>query len=145
MDGVLEGEDLELWRAFLGWSQGIHAAVNRAVTEAADLSVPEFEVLTRLWSETGGVLSQQDLTKGLGWSPSRLSHQLDRLERRSFVDRSGTGRGRAMTIRLTKAGRAHLLQAFDVHGHAFRVSLLDHLSETERKTLLTIMTSYLNR
>ncbi|MFE9644424.1 hypothetical protein ACFYO0_09915 [Streptomyces sp. NPDC006365] len=47
--GALEGEDLVVWREFSRWSKGIHAAVNKAVTEAADLSsVPSRRARTRV-------------------------------------------------------------------------------------------------
>jgi hypothetical protein len=35
---ALKGEDVVVWREFLRWSQGIHAAVNKAAIETADLS-----------------------------------------------------------------------------------------------------------
>ncbi|GEM_PF-6911571 len=138
--GVLEDEDLEMWRAFLSWSQGIHASVNRAVVVAADLSVPEFEVLTRLWSDPEHEMLQQELTDGLGWSASRASHLLHRLELRGFVHRVGSGYGRARVVQLTTAGTAHLFKAFDAHGRAFRTVLLDDLTDKQRATLVAVMT-----
>lgn len=139
--GVLEGDDLDIWRAFLSWSQAIHAAVNKAVVEAADLSVPEFEVLARLWSHPEQEVPQLELTNGLGWSASRASHLLHRLELRGFVHRVHGGRGRAQVVQLTDAGRTHLMKAFDVHGRAFRRMLLDRLTKSQRITLLKVMTA----
>jgi DNA-binding MarR family transcriptional regulator len=138
--GVLEGEDLHFWREFLRWSQDIHTAVNKAVAATADLSVSEFEVLTRLWSDAEHRLPQLDLATGLGWSASRMSHLLRRLERRGFVAREDSGQGRARNVRLTNDGCTHLLKAFDAHGAAFQRELLDRLNHTERATLLAIMT-----
>ncbi|MCG8970253.1 MarR family winged helix-turn-helix transcriptional regulator [Streptomyces sp. CL12-4] len=138
--GVLEGENLVVWREFLRWSQSIHAAVNKAVAEAADLSVSEFEVLTRLWSEPDHVLPQLELATALNWSASRASHLLHRLGQRSFVTREDSGQGRARVVRLTEEGHRHLLGAFEAHGRAFRAMLLDRLSAEQRATLLAIMT-----
>lgn len=143
--GVLEGEDLVVWREFLRWSQEIHAAVSKAVVEAADLSVSEFEVLTRLWSEPDHALPQLDLATGLNWSASRTSHLLHRLEQRSFVTREDAGQGRARIVRLTEEGHRHLMGAFEVHGRAFRTMLLDRLSAEQRAALLAIMTAGPNR
>jgi DNA-binding MarR family transcriptional regulator len=139
--GVLEGEDLAFWRAFLGWSQAVHTTVNRALTETAGLSVPEFEVLTRLWSDDGEV-PQFALTEDLGWSPSRASHLLTRLEARGFIRRKDIGPRRARTVLLTESGRAFVIRAFDIHGRAFRESLLDRLTAAQRSTLLGIMTTH---
>ena len=140
--GVLEGEDLVLWRKFLRWSQGIHAAVNKAVAVAADLSVSEFEVLTRLWSHPEQALPQLELATELNWSASRASHLLNRLEQRSFVSREDAGQGRARIVRLTEEGHRQLMKAFDAHGRAFRSMLLDRLTMDQRATLLAIMDSH---
>ncbi|WP_225636638.1 MarR family winged helix-turn-helix transcriptional regulator [Streptomyces solaniscabiei] len=136
---MLEGEDLVIWREFLRWSQSIHAAVNKAVVEAADLSVSEFEVLTRLWSAPEHALPQLELATALNWSTSRASHLLHRLDQRSFVTREDSGQGRARIVRLTEEGHRHLRGAFEAHGRAFRTTLLDRLSAEQRSTLLAIM------
>jgi DNA-binding MarR family transcriptional regulator len=139
--GVLLGDDVAFWRAFLHWSQSVHTIVNRAVTDAADLSVPEFEVLTHLWNQPDSAMPQLDLVAALGWSASRASHLLRRLEDRGLVGREDTGQGRARTVSLTDAGKAHLVRAFDVHGRAFRDSVLDRLTEHQRTILMTVMTT----
>ncbi len=136
---VLEGEDLLLWREFLRWNQVIHAAVNRAVATSADLSVPEFEVLTRLWSDPEHKISQHRLAGALGWSASRASHLLHRLEGRGFIAREDVGQGRAREVRLTDEGHARLLRAFGAHGAAFRKMLIDRLAGDERRMLLALM------
>lgn len=142
MDGsALESEDMEFWRAFLGWSQGIHTAVNRAVSGAAGLSVPEVQVLNHLRTCTNEESPQLNLMIHLDWSASRISHLLNRLEGRAFIDRADTGRGRARTVRLTRTGKEHLMQALDAHGHAVRESLLDWLSPEQRRSLEIIMTN----
>jgi len=137
--GVLEGDDLVFWQTFLRWSQGIHSAVNRAVSEAANLSVSEFEVLIRLWSDPDRTVSQHDLSTELGWSPSRASHLLRRLEARSYIARRESGDGRLKLVQLTEPGLAQLLLAFDAHGSAFRRSLLNRLTTVERSCLLEVM------
>lgn len=87
-----------------------------AVAEAADLSVSEFEVLTRLWSEPGQSLPQLELATALNWSASRASRLLNRLGQRSFVTREGSGQGRARIVRLTEEDHRHLQGAFEARG-----------------------------
>lgn len=137
--GILEEDEVEFWRLFLGWSQGVHAAVNHAVIEGADLSVSEFELMTRLWSHPGHELPQHDLTVDLGWSHSRGSHLLRRLEGRGFVERHDLGHGRARNVRLTAQGLDRLMGAFEVHGQAFRDALLDRLTPAQRRVLQEVM------
>lgn len=145
MDGVgvgeyaLEGQDSEFWRSFLRWSQRIRTAVNRAVTAAADLNVPEFEVLDRVYAAPGQEISQLNLTTELGWSASRMSHSLTRLEERAFITREDLGRGRARTVRLTGEGERHLLRGLDAHGRAVREALLDRLGPEQRAMLAALM------
>lgn len=132
-------QDAEFWRSFLNWSQRIRTTVNRAVTEAADISVPEFEVLDRLRLSPDREVTQLNLTTDLGWSASRMSHLLNRLEERSFIDRADTGRGRARTVRLAEAGEERLHLARDAHTQAVHAVLLDRLDERQRTTLLGVM------
>ena len=137
--GLLEGDELDIWRLFLGWSHGDPSAVNQAVIEGANLSVSEFELMTRLWSRPGHELPQHDLTTELGWSHSRGSHLLRRLEGRGFVERRDLGQGRARNVRLTSQGLDRLLNAFEVHGQAFRDVFLDRLTPTQRQVLKDVM------
>lgn len=140
--GTLKGDDIVFWQLFLKWSQGVHARVNHAVTESSELSVSEFEVMTRLWSQPNHELLQQDLTTDLGWSPSRGSHLFRRLEQRGFIEREDLGYGRARTIRLTSLGHDHLATAFEVHGRAFRDCLLDQITPYQREVLQEIMANF---
>lgn len=138
-EGALTGEEAEFWRAFLAWSQGVRTTVNRAVTEAADLSVPEFEVLDRLHARPHGRTTQVELTVELGWSASRISHLLTRLEERRFIRRGDAGRGRVRTAELTPAGAERLSLARAEHGQAVRAALLDQLDAGQREMLRAVM------
>lgn len=139
--GILNDDEVDFWRLFLGWSQRVHAAVNHAVIEEANLSVSEFELMTRLWARPDYELPQHDLTVELGWSHSRGSHLLRRLEGRGFVERHDIGQGRARKVRLTSQGFEQLMGAFEVHGQAFRDVLLDRLTPTQWRVLKEIMDS----
>ncbi len=131
----LTGAERELWRQFLGWTESVTAAVSRDLVAESELSVPDFEVLVRLHESPGGVLGQHDLATSLGWSPSRLSHQLSRLERRDLVSRASAGTGRRMTVALTPAGVQQLGDALAVHARAVRRHFLADLARDDAGAL----------
>ncbi|MGP6173614.1 MarR family winged helix-turn-helix transcriptional regulator [Corynebacterium sp. A21] len=137
--GTFEVGDIELWRLFLDWSQGVHATVDQALTASADLSVSEFELMSRVWSQPTHELPQHDLTVDLGWSRSRCSHLLNRLESRGFVAKHDLGQGKQQNVRLTDPGRQQLEKGLRAHRQAFRSALLDQLSPTQRSVLQAVM------
>jgi DNA-binding MarR family transcriptional regulator len=120
---ALTAAEVAVWRGFLRWSESVTAAVAQALTEDAGLSVADYEVLKRLL-DADGSLPRQTVEKSLSWSPSRLSHQLRRMEARDLVGRSDAGRGRQVDVELTAAGRALIGAADEVHAVAVRGALL---------------------
>jgi DNA-binding MarR family transcriptional regulator len=134
---ILDPEDRTLWRDFLSWSQSVLAAVGRDLDDQAGLSIPDLEVLGRLW-DSGGELEQQRLVTWLRWSPSRLSHHLDRMTRRGLVRRTPAGSGRRMTVAITDQGEQLALAAFAKLSASIRRHFLDTLSTEERAVLRAI-------
>lgn len=134
---ILDPEDRALWRDFLSWSQRVLADVGRDLDDQAGLSIPDLEVLGRLW-DSDGELEQQRLMTWLRWSPSRLSHHLDRMTRRGLVRRTPAGSGRRMTVAITDQGHELALAAFTRLSVSIRRHFLDALSVEERAVLRTI-------
>ncbi|MFP1629344.1 MarR family winged helix-turn-helix transcriptional regulator [Streptomyces sp. 5K101] len=137
----LSPHERDLWRGFLAWSERVTASVARALTEQSGLSVPEFEILVRLWEAPGHSLGQQTLGDSLSWSASRLSHQLSRMEKRALLSREGAGSGRYMTIRLTPAGAEAARRALHVHAEAVRAFFLAPIGDTQRGALAALLAS----
>jgi DNA-binding MarR family transcriptional regulator len=133
----LAADELQLWRNFLLWSEGVTAAVAQALTAEAGLSKPDYEVLKRLL-EAGGALSRQLLERSLGWSPSRLSHQLRRMEARGLVERADAGQGRNVNVAIARGGGSVMAAAERVHAEAVRSHLLVTLPVEVRAFLLSM-------
>lgn len=132
----LSAGEVALWRGFLRWSETVTAGVAQSLAVGAGLSQPDYEVLKRL-AETGdGALSRQSLEQSLGWSPSRLSHQLRRMEARGLVARADAGRGRHVNVELAEEGWELLAAADGAHAAAVRRHLLDPLPPEVRAFLL---------
>lgn len=140
-DGYLSPHERDLWRGFLAWSESVTASVARALAERSGLSVPEFEILVRLWEAPGRSLGQQALGDSLSWSPSRLSHQLGRMEKRALLTRESAGSGRHMTVRLTPAGSEAARRALHVHAEAVRLFFLAPLGEGRPGALTALLAS----
>jgi DNA-binding MarR family transcriptional regulator len=119
-------DELLLWRGFLRWSEGTAAAIAVELAAGSSLSVSDFEVAVRLHHVDSGLI-QGVLGASLGWSASRLSHQLSRMEKRGLVDRASSGRGRSVRVTFTAAGRSEFEAAAEVHAHAVRTHFLSTL------------------
>jgi DNA-binding MarR family transcriptional regulator len=132
----LAADELLLWRNFLLWSEGVTAAVAQALTAETGLSKPDYEVLKRLL-EADGALPRQLLQQSLRWSPSRLSHQLRRMEARGLVGRSDAGRGRNVNVGIGPSGSQAMAAADRVHDEAVRRHLLGSLPAEVRAFLLS--------
>src|ERR1700730_19461015 len=91
---ALSAPEQSLWRGFLTWSETVLALVGSDLVNATGLSKPDYEVLVRLHQAPGGALTQRDLGESLGWSPSRVSHQLERMETRDLITPVEPGTGR---------------------------------------------------
>ncbi|MFI6047687.1 MarR family winged helix-turn-helix transcriptional regulator [Nocardia sp. NPDC051321] len=126
----LSTREKELWRGFLRFSGTVISAVERDLFAATGLSGADFQILARLNESDEQRLGQKQLGELVGWTTTRLSHQLTRMQRRGFVDRSAAGHGRLMTISLTDAGRQTYQSALAVHANSVRAHFFRHLAAT---------------
>jgi DNA-binding MarR family transcriptional regulator len=132
--GELSPDEWAVWRGFVDWSSRVRREVADQVERAGGLSFPDFEVLVRLHA-AGGELGQRELLASLGWSASRLSHQLHRMSARGQLERQETGPGRLMEVRLRPAGAEAIEEAIGVLGEAVRRALLNDLDAPMRAFL----------
>ena len=140
-DDVLTSEEMLLWRGFLAWNQAVLSDVARDLLTETGLSSAEFQILVRLSESKNRGLEQRQLAASLEWSPSRLSHQLSRMETRGHLTRASEGPGHVVEIALTPRGHELLLSALHVHARAVRRSFLTALTAGHRKALLELASS----
>jgi DNA-binding MarR family transcriptional regulator len=131
----LDAEELELWRGLLIWFGTITTEVEHDLTVATGLSAADFQILARLDEAPDGTVEQQALRDGLRWSPSRLSHQLARMEKRGYITRAEIGPGTRMQIAITGAGGQVVRSSVPVHARAVRRHLFDELTPEHRGAL----------
>jgi DNA-binding MarR family transcriptional regulator len=134
-----------LWRGFLAWSNSLTTDIGRELTAATGLTIPDFEILGRLYETPDGALDQRELSESLTWSASRLSHQLTRMESRGYITRSETGVGRGMRVAFTEVGRNRAAEALDKSAGAVRRQFIEPLTAEDEAALARIMRAHAQR
>lgn len=127
------------WRAFLVWTEHVTGAVGRALA-AHGVSVAEYQVLARLGDAPDGLdgLDQGVLQGALDWSPSRLSHQLRRMEARGLVRGADVRPGQVRHVVLTAQGRRALDEVLPVHARAVLEAFVAPTSDALRAEVLRL-------
>ncbi|WP_435134130.1 MarR family winged helix-turn-helix transcriptional regulator [Actinacidiphila sp. bgisy144] len=124
----LEPEDWEFWNVWMRAQRLLTRELERGLQSDCDISKAEFSVLVTLWQATGREVRVGELAESLDWDKSRVSHQLTRMEKRGFVERTRYGAdGRRAGVGLTAEGSRAAQSAVLVHGRNIRRHFLDPL------------------
>ena len=132
-----ETED-RAWRGLLRMIWLIEIGIGRDLMDEG-LSSADYHVLANLSEAPGREMRITDLAARMGWSKSRLSHQLSRMQARGLVCRntiSTDGRG-ALAV-LAPAGWEAIRKAAPGHVESIRRHLLGRLSPEQVEALAGI-------
>lgn len=104
------------WLSYMDVYHRLEFEMNRQLQAECGLSLADYTVLNALSAAPGRRLRLSQLATTIGWERSRLSHHLQRMAGRGFVDRvqSDTD-GRATDALLTDAGLKTLRAAAPKH------------------------------
>jgi len=131
--------ELEAWRSALVLADTLRALVSGAYSASTGLSAPDYLVLTRLSAAPENRLSGlKSLAAKLGWSASRLSHQLKRMSGRGLVDRVYEQDTGQLTITATPAAEEALRLARALHDVAVREHLLAIATPEELRVIWSL-------
>jgi DNA-binding MarR family transcriptional regulator len=120
------------WRAYLEGNSILWGALNVDLIEACGLSMSEYEILVRLSEAPEHTLRMSVLADYLAQSRSRISHTVQRLERRQLVLRRPSARDRrGIDCIMSTAGYALLKHAAPMHVESVRQRLVDVLTAEE--------------
>jgi DNA-binding MarR family transcriptional regulator len=134
----LSAEERQVWRSVLESADLVRTRVTQDLTPATGLTQGDFLVLTRLSDFPGHSRSGlKALAATMGWSPSRLSHQLKRMETRELIVRQVDDAG-TVTITMTPRAAESLDEATALHAASVRRHLLSRLTAAEGHTVVTI-------
>lgn len=125
----LEPEEWELWDSWMRAQRLLVRELERGLQRDCGISKAEFSVMVTLLRAPRDGMRVGELAESLDWDKSRVSHQLTRMERRGFVERTEYGAdGRRAGVGLTAEGRDAARSALLVHGAHIRRHFLDALT-----------------
>jgi DNA-binding MarR family transcriptional regulator len=104
------------WRAFHAMRIQLLGHLARRLAAQSGLSEAEYEVLVTLSEAPDHQMRSRDLGRALQWQRSRLSHQLDRMEKRGLLTREPCPTdARGCVAVLTEAGLGSIDVAAKLH------------------------------
>lgn len=132
MTNWLDEQQQQHWRAWIAANALLTDAFSRDLQEAHGLTLADYEILVRLSESADRRMRMSDLAEATLSSRSRLSHQIDRMERAGFVERMPcTDDKRGFFAVLTDAGWNKLVAAAPIHVGSVRERIVDVLTPEE--------------
>lgn len=127
---TLNDQELRRWQAWKDATEEIAARVRAEVRTATGLSPADLTVLGAIEQHARlGVARQQRLCDATGWTQSRMSNHIGRMERRELVRRVLDDDSPTPGIRIAEEGAARLARARPAEAKAVREALLEHLDD----------------
>lgn len=115
-DNWLDDREERAWRAFHAMRIQLLGHLSRRLAVQSGMSEAEYEVLVTLSEAPDHQMRSRDLGRALQWQRSRLSHQLDRMEKRGLLMREPcTTDARGCVAVLTDAGLGSIDEAAKLH------------------------------
>ena len=141
----LDDDEMQAWLPVIRFVQLLPQVLDRALKDEVGLNHARYAILIMLAGQVdGGATTMTELARIAGLSRSRLSHALDSLEERGWVERTSCHRDkRTLSATLTPAGREVLRSAAPVHVEQIRELVLDPLTAEERAQLAGILSKLL--
>jgi DNA-binding MarR family transcriptional regulator len=138
----LSADEQRAWRGLLESTRLLFDVLDRQLSVDSAMPVGYYEILVNLSEAPDRSARMGELAARTRSSRSRLSHAVDRLEERGWVERGtcSTDR-RGQTARLTDAGFAALVAAAPGHVEAVREHVIDRLTDDQVAQLEQITTA----
>lgn len=138
-NGPLSAGEMRAWRVLRSVTVRLMADLNHDLVDSEGISLSEYEILVRLSEAEDSTLRMALLAKVTDLSRSRLTHTVNRLERRGLVHRfTCDSDRRGVFCVLTEEGRTLLSVAAPGHLAAVKRYFVDRFSveELEQFTVL---------
>lgn len=136
----LDDDELATWLPIIRFVQLLPQVLDRALKDEVGLNHARYAILVTLAGQGEEAVTMTELARIAGLSRSRLSHALDSLEERGWVERTSCSTDkRTLSATLTPAGREMLRTAAPVHVAQIRELILDPLSAEDRQRLQDIL------
>jgi DNA-binding MarR family transcriptional regulator len=136
----LDADEQAAWRRYRLMNRTVDAYLASELARDSGLSMQDYDVLSALSDAPDHRECAKKLVPHLLWSPSRLSHHIDRMQRRELVRRDACQEGPGIDILMTTQGSAAVRAAAPAHVSAVRRAFFDHLTADEVTVLERIST-----
>ncbi len=133
---VLNEQEMRTWLLWKETFKTIFGRIIKEMQKQTGLSDGDYMVLGLLVQSEKGVLRQQELADAMGWTKSRLSHHLTRMEKKSLVARLPLDKG--VQVRITPVGASAWDAAQPVVSELIRKYFLTLLTEQDKKAIARI-------
>jgi DNA-binding MarR family transcriptional regulator len=135
----LDADEMAAWSGYIATVTDLQGLLSIDLA-GHGLTLGDYEVLVHLSEAEDHRLRMCDLARRLRLSPSGLTRRLDGLVRSGLVRRESSEQDRrVMLATITPEGMAAITAAAPDHVASVRRHFLDHLSETEIRSLGTIL------
>lgn len=132
MTNWLNEQQQQDWRAWLAATMLLRDQLNRDLYEQHGLTSADYEILVALSEHPEKRLRMSELAASTLVSRSRLSHQIDRMEKAGLVTRAEcTDDRRGYFAELTDQGMAAIVKSAPDHVNSVREYLVDRLGPQE--------------
>ena len=131
----LDDDEKSAWTSYRQMTGRLEADLARSLARDGGLSMPDFDVLSALTDGPSQRLCLKDVAGDLLWSPSRLSHHLDRMQSRGLVRRVPCPEGRGSDVEVTQRGVEAVTAAAPAYVTAVRDAFVDVISRKDLATL----------
>jgi DNA-binding MarR family transcriptional regulator len=140
----LEPEEMAAWLPLVRLVQELPHALDAQLREEVGISHAYYSMLALLSESEGRTMSMGELARATGTTPSRLSHAVDVLQKRGWVQRVRCDADRRVQYaRLTDAGFDTLAAVAPRHVAQVRELVFDRLDAQQVAVLAEVCTSVL--
>lgn len=132
----LDDTEDRAWRGYRRMRTLLDLQLSRELAADSGLSMADYDVLSTVSEAPGQQLRLTELARWLLWSPSRMSHQITRMQQRGLVTRVGCETdGRGSMVALTSEGVRAIEEAATGHVAAVRRHMIDLMTDDELAAL----------
>ncbi len=134
------------WEAYFTTTTRLSNRIETELKKKRKLTLPEYNVLLQVSRAGEGGIRPSILAHEVVFSPSRLTHTVNRLVARGFLERTAcAGDGRGGLIHLTEQGAKFFKDTAVVHRDIIRSLALNDLAEDEIEVLDRVFTRIAQR
>jgi DNA-binding MarR family transcriptional regulator len=136
---------LAVWRSLMDTTTELRRVLGAQLHQESDLSSADYQVLLALHEADGRRLRSSALAASIDWERSRLSHHLQRMERRALIRRDDCATdNRGAEISFTPDGADLFRRATAPHMRAVKKHFADALTLEQFEALAGILQSLRN-